>query len=61
MELRRIRKDRGLRPEHVAIVIGRSNSTVLAYERGRVTPSADALGELAWVLDVPIDDLFTDR
>lgn len=57
--LREVRIARHLSPEQIAVATGRSCSTVLAYERGRVTPSAASLAALADTLNVPVDDLFT--
>lgn len=57
--LRQERIAQHLTPERLAVAIGRSATTIHAYERGRVTPSSPALGALADALGVSLDSLFT--
>ena len=52
----RLRKN--LRPEHLAVHIGRCSMTVRQYEHGKIQPPADVVGSLADALDITVDDLF---
>lgn len=55
--LREARIAAGLRPESVALAIGKSVYTIHEYERGRVTPPADAIAALSRLLGVSADHL----
>lgn len=55
--IREARLESGLRPEQVALAIGKSVYTVLEYERGRVMPPADAIAALSRFLGVSADRL----
>lgn len=55
--LREARTAAGLRPEQVALAIGKSVYTIHEYERGRVMPPADAIAALSRLLDVSADRL----
>lgn len=55
--LREARIAAGLRPEQVALAIGKSVYTVHEYERGRVTPPADSIAALSRLLGVSADHL----
>lgn len=48
----------GLRPEQVALQVGRSVYAIHEYERGRSRPAAEVLGALADVLDCTIDAFY---
>ncbi len=54
------RQSSGLTRTEVAVLIDRTEQTILAYERGRSTPPSDVLGELARIYAVPVDS-FYDR
>lgn len=56
--LRSLRQQAGLRPEHVALAIGKSATAVLDFERGRVRPSLTTLEALANFYDCSLDELF---
>jgi transcriptional regulator with XRE-family HTH domain len=56
--LRAARRAAGLSAIGLAGKIGRDVSTIVRYERGRCSPSADVLGALSVVLDVAIDELY---
>lgn len=55
--LREARAAAGLRPEQVALAIGKSVYTIHEYERGRVSPPADVLADLSRLLGVTVDRL----
>lgn len=55
--LREARTAAGLRPEQVALAIGKSVYTIHEYERGRVMPPADAIAALSRLLGVTADRL----
>lgn len=54
------RERAGMRPESVALEIGRSWYSIAEYERGRVTPSTDALIALADLYGCAVDDLLEE-
>jgi transcriptional regulator with XRE-family HTH domain len=58
MRLREARIAAGLRPEQLALHVGRSVYAIHEYERGRSVPSGNVIGALAVALDISIDDLF---
>ena len=58
--LRRIRKQRGLTVEQLAVMAGHGSATVYRAERGQQKPTDDTLVALAAALDVPVDDLRHD-
>ena len=55
--LREARTAAGLRPEQVALAIGRSVYSVHEYERGRVSPPANVLVDLAELYGCTVDHL----
>lgn len=55
--LRQARIVAHLKPEQLALAIGKSVYTIHEYERGRVSPPADVLAELSRVLGVSVDHL----
>lgn len=58
-KLRRIRQERGMRPEALALQINRSVQTVNCYEIGRAQPPVPVLCQLAAALGVGVEDLLT--
>jgi transcriptional regulator with XRE-family HTH domain len=56
--LRDARTAAGLSPEHVAVATGRSSFSVREWERGRVTPPTNLLGQIAATLGINVADLF---
>lgn len=48
----------GLKPEAVALHVGRSFWSIAEYERGRVLPSVPILAALSEILGCSIDSLF---
>lgn len=55
--LREARLTAGLRPEQLALAIGKSVYTIHEYERGRVSPPACVLASLSLLLGVSVDRL----
>lgn len=47
--------------EQLAVDTHLSWSSIYSYERGSVTPSADALGQLAQALSCSVGDFFADE
>jgi len=58
---RDLRQARGMAPESLAIMVGRSAAMVLAYERGRTEPPLSVATGIAAALGVQIDDLLTEE
>jgi transcriptional regulator with XRE-family HTH domain len=58
LRLRPARESCGLTQQQVADQINRTVATYSRYEQGSVVPTVHALGSIAGVLGVPIDDLF---
>lgn len=56
-KLREARQARGLRREAVAITVGKSFSSIVAYESGVVEPPLHVLRELARTYGVTIAEL----
>jgi transcriptional regulator with XRE-family HTH domain len=59
--LREARIAAGLRPEQLALSIGRSVYSIHDYERGRVRPPVDVLADIAEVLHRDINDLLAEE
>lgn len=57
-KLRMARVAAGVRPETVAIAIGRSSYTISAYERDTVAPPANVIANIATALDCSPSDFF---
>lgn len=49
----------GMRPEALAVAIGRSASSVYLYERGAVEPPISVASRIAEVLGMEVADIFT--
>lgn len=56
--LRERRLAAGVTRERLADQIGRSYSSVVAYECGRAVPPSDVLGAIAEALSCPVADFF---
>ena len=56
-KLRHARERAGLRTEHAAVALGRSNKTIEGYERGVITPPGDILIALAALYGVTVETL----
>lgn len=60
-KLRAARKASGLRREEVALKVGKSFSSVVAYETGAVEPPLHVLRELARTYGVPLVELLGEE
>ena len=58
--LRAAREHAGLSREIVAISLGRTVRTIIAYESGQVCPPGDVLVQLAHLYRVQVESLCTD-
>jgi transcriptional regulator with XRE-family HTH domain len=58
VRLRERRLSLNLRPEQVALSVGRSSETIGLWERGKVLPNPDQLATLAEVLHCAPGDFF---
>jgi transcriptional regulator with XRE-family HTH domain len=58
--LREKRTAAGIRPELLALRIGRSVYSVHEYERGRVQPPIPVLGDIAAALNCALTDLLSE-
>ncbi len=56
---RRLRKERGLRPESVAHVVGRSMKSLRDYEAGDAQPPVGVVADLAELFGVELSELVT--
>jgi transcriptional regulator with XRE-family HTH domain len=56
-EYRRRRKAAGLRPEQIALAVGRTTGAVTNYELGRAIPPLRVLAQLCELLDCTPNDL----
>lgn len=59
--LRAMRTAAGISRTRLAAAVHRCEHTVYLWERGRVTPSANALAQVADALDCRPDDLFAEE
>lgn len=50
-----------LRPEQLALIVGRSVFTVHAYERGDIHPPINVLAQVAQVLGRSVDDFLAEE
>jgi len=57
-KMRTIREERGIRPEALAVGIGRAMNTIGNWERGDSTPNADDLAALAEFFKVTLDAFY---
>lgn len=57
--IKQIRKEKGLRQEDLANLVGVSRQTIIAIENDRYDPSLALAMKLARVLDSPVEALFT--
>ena len=57
----RRRHELNMRPEAVAVGIGKSAASVRFYENGTVDPPASVVARLAMVLQVAAGDLFVEN
>lgn len=55
------RKRKGLGQKRIAYLLGHASSTQLSkWERGKILPNLENALKLAYILEVPIESLFSD-
>lgn len=59
--LRAARRHAGIKPELLALQLGRSVHSISAWERGASTPSAVMLARIANVLGIAPGDLYAEE
>lgn len=59
--IKKYRKIKKLTQRELGELVNKSDNTISNYEKGKITPSQDALFALSEVLDVSVDDLFPER
>lgn len=60
MNLRNIRKERGVLQKSLAEKIGVTSQAVCNYEKGIREPNIDTIKKIATVLDCTVDELLAD-
>ena len=58
-EIKRLRKEAGLRQEDLAAKVGVSRQTIVAIENDKYDPTLELAMRLARLLQTPVEDLFT--
>ncbi len=56
--IRRLRRDRGLRQEDLAALLGVSRQTIVAIENAKYNPTLELAMKLARLLETPVEQLF---
>lgn len=59
-QVRNRRQAAGLRPEHLAVAVGKSAAAIHAYEVGTIDPPSSVVAGLAAALGCAPGDLFAD-
>lgn len=59
--IKKYRKLKKLTQRQLGELVNKSDNTISNYEKGKITPSQDALFALSEVLNVSVDDLFPER
>lgn len=57
--IKELRKDRGLRQEDLAALLGVSRQTIIAIENNKYDPTLALAMRLAQLLETPVEALFT--
>lgn len=58
-EIKRLRKEAGLRQEDLAAMVGVSRQTIVAIENDKYDPTLELAMRLACLLQTPVEELFT--
>ncbi len=58
--IRKLRVERGISQENVAVDLGITPSAYAKIERGETDPNLERLFEIATIFEVPVIDFFTD-
>lgn len=56
--IKKIRKELGIRQEDLANLVGSTRQTIIAIENDKYNPSLELAMRLAHVLNTPVEDLF---
>lgn len=56
--IRQLRRDRGLRQEDLARLLGVSRQTIVAIENAKYNPTLELAMRLARLLETPVEQLF---
>ena len=56
--IKQLRKDRGLRQEDVAKVLGVSRQTIIAIENDKYNPTLELAMKIAKLLELPVESIF---
>ena len=56
--IKQLRKDRGLRQEDVANVLGVSRQTIIAIENDKYNPTLELAMKIAKLLELPVESIF---
>lgn len=56
--IKKIRKELGIRQEDLANLVGSTRQTIIAIENDKYNPSLELAIRLAQVLNTPVEDLF---
>lgn len=57
-DIKRIRKELGIRQEDLASLVGSTRQTIIAIENNKYNPSLELAMRLALVLKTPVEQLF---
>ncbi|HOJ01341.1 MAG TPA: helix-turn-helix transcriptional regulator [Anaerolineaceae bacterium] len=57
-EVKRLRKEKGLRQEDVANLVGVTRQTIIAVENDKYNPTLELAMRLAHLLGVTVEDIF---
>ena len=57
-KLQELRKSRGMTQEELAAALFVSRTAISKWESGDNLPSIDSAVILAWIFDIPVEDLF---
>lgn len=57
-DIKRIRKELGIRQEDLAVLVGATRQTIIAIENNKYNPSLELAMRLAQVLKTPVENLF---
>lgn len=57
-DIKKIRKELGIRQEDLAVLVGATRQTIIAIENNKYNPSLELAMRLAQVLKTPVENLF---
>lgn len=56
--IRKLRKERGLRQEDLAQILGVTRQTIIAIENDKYNPTLELAMKIARFLETPVEDIF---